>query len=317
MDPVGFIRSATMFDYDGIIIGGGPAGLTAGIYLTRAGYRVLILEKETFGGQLKNIDWIENYPGFADGISGAALASAMIDQAARFGFAMKPADVTSVESFSGCNSVTCADGNGYTCGAIVVAGGSKARKLGIPGEEAFRGKGVIECALCDGGRFANAVVAVCGGGDGGVTEALYLAKLASKVILLEAEATLTASAILRTRLGEIKKVEIRCATRVREIKGDSVVRSIVVETAGAGRGELFVDGVLAHIGLDPNTAYLEGTLPLDNRGQIIVDGTLGTASAGIFAAGDIRTASPRQIAAAVGDGAIAALAAQRFLQSSG
>jgi thioredoxin reductase (NADPH) len=303
-----------MFDYDAIIVGGGPAGLTAGIYLTRGGYRVLLLEKESFGGQLKNIEWIENYPGFAEGISGAELASGMVSQAARYGLEMESGEVVSIESFSGCKSVTCADGNGYTCRVVLVAGGSKPRKLRVPGEEAFHSKGVIECALCDGGRFAGGTVAVCGGGDAGVTEALYLAKLASRVILVEAEAELTASAILRDRARANKKLEIRCGARVAAITGDTVVTAIDLDVADNGRQRVPVDGVLVHIGVDPDTAYLEGVLPLDDARHIRVDSSLQTAVAGIFAAGDIRTDSPRQVAAAVGDGAVAAIAAQRALQ---
>jgi thioredoxin reductase (NADPH) len=306
-----------MFDYDAIIIGGGPAGLTAGIYLTRAGYRVLLLEKESFGGQLKNIEWVENYPGFVNGVSGADLAAAMTDQASRHGLQMELREVEAVESFSACRSVTCSDGNGYTSHVIVVAGGSKPRRLGVPGEETFRAKGVIECALCDGGRFASGTVAVCGGGDSGLTEALYLAKLASKVILIEAEPYMTASSVLQERTRDNRNIEVRCAARVVEIVGDDRVRAVDIDVAGGGRERLTVDGVLVHIGIDPNTAYLEGVVPLDDEGFIKVRNRLETEIAYIFAAGDIRAGSPGQIAAAVGDGAIAAIAAQRTLQLKG
>ncbi len=306
-----------MFDYDAIIVGGGPAGLTAGIYLCRGGYRVLLLEKEAFGGQLKNIDWIENYPGFAKGVSGPDLASAMVDQAAGFGLEMKSAEVVSIESFSECRSVAASDGSAYTCHVVVVASGSKPRKLGVPGEEAFRARGVIECALCDGGGFAGKVVAVCGGGDAGVTEALYLAKLASKVILIEAEPCMTASSILQERARIHPNIEIRCGVRVAGIVGDAAVRAIDLDLAATGRQSLPVDGVLVHVGVDPNTACLEGVVPLDEAGFVKVDAFLQSEMAYIFAAGDIRAGSPRQVAAAVGDGAIAAVAAQRALQLLG
>ncbi len=306
-----------MFDYDAIIIGGGPAGLTAGIYLTRAGYRVLLLEKEGFGGQVKNIEWIENYPGFAEGVSGPMLASEMITQAAKCGLVMKLGEVVTVEAFSGCKSVTCSDGSGYTCSVVIVAGGARPRTLGIPGEETFRASGVIQCALCDGGRFAGGVVAVCGGGDAGVTEALYLAKLASRVILIEASPALTASAILEERARRHEKIEVHCGRKVIEIVGDTCVRAVDLGDPASGQVErLPVDGVLVHVGVEANTDYLQGVLTLDGEGQVKVDGSLETETPGIFAAGDIRGGSPCQVASAVGDGAVAAVAAQRMLQLS-
>jgi thioredoxin reductase (NADPH) len=303
-----------VFDYDAIIVGGGPAGLTAGIYLTRAGYRVLLLEKDSFGGQLKNIEWIENYPGFAEGVAGPELASAMVGQAARFGVEMKIAEVATVESFSGCRSVTCADGNGYTCGVVIAATGSKSRKLGVPGEDAFHSRGIIECALCDGGAFAGKIVAVCGGGDAGVTEALYLARLASKVILIEAESCLTASSVIQKRALADGKIELRCGTSVRQIVGDNAVQAVEIEGPDGSREQLPVDGVLVHVGVDPNTACFEDTLPLDESGFVKVGNGLESEVPLIFAAGDIRAGSPRQVASAVGDGTIAAIAAQRALQ---
>jgi len=309
-----------MFDYDVIIIGGGPAGLTAALYLRRSGYRLLLIEREMFGGQLKNIEFIENYPGFADGISGPELASAMVQQATRHGVEMVPGEVLTVESFSACRSVTCADGKAYTCHAVVVASGSKPRRLGVPGEETFRSRGVIDCALCDGGQFAGKVVAVCGGGDAGVTEALYLAKLAARVVLVEAEPCVTASAILEERVRNHPNVEIRCGAKVAQIVGDSRVRAVELDvSAGNGEGlpvreRLPVDGVLVHIGLDPNTAFLEDVLLLDDAGFVKVDNSLRTETAYFFAAGDVRAGSPRQVASAVGDGAVAAVTAQRALQ---
>ncbi len=305
-----------MFDYDVIIIGGGPAGLTAGIYLARGRYRVLLLEKDLFGGQLKNIEWIENYPGFAEGISGPQLASEMVNQARRFGVRMEQGEVVGIESFSSTRLVNCADGKGYTCAAVVLAGGSRPKKLGVPGEDMFQNKGVIHCALCDGGQFIDQVVAVCGGGDAGVTEALYLTKLASKVVLIEAMPALTASAILKERALAEPKLEVRCNEKVLQIIGDEKVRAIEVTQTITGKKEtLQVDGVLVHVGIIPNTDYLDGTIPLDEAGQILVNNRLETEIPSIVAAGDIREASPWQVAAAVGDGTIAAITVQRFLQA--
>ena len=304
-----------MFDWDVVIIGGGPAGLTAGLYLCRAKRRTLLLDKDTAGGYIRNIELIENYPGFADGISGAQLASQMVRQATNYGLQIENAEVTGIELFSGTRYVGCSRGQGFTTNVIIIAGGSKNKKLGVPGEEELAGKGVFECAFCDGGHYAGRVVAVCGGGDAGVTEALYMAKIASKVILIEAMPELTATAILQDRVVANSKIEVRCGYRVEAISGKDKVEAIDL-TSGNKKETLKVDGVLVHIGLEPNTGYLEGIVPLDNQGQIIVNEKMASEVPFIFAAGDIRSGSPRQVVGAVGDGAIAAISAQSMLQES-
>ena len=308
-------ESDSMFDYDAVIVGGGPAGLTAGLYLSRGNWRTLLLDKESFGGYIKNVELIENYPGFADGVPGAQLATEMVNQATKYGLQLVLAEVTGIELFSSARWVTCADGKGYTTAAIIIAGGSTPKKLGVPGEEELRGKGVISCAFCDGGQFVDRVVAVCGGGDSGITEALYLAKLATRVIVIEAMPKLNATGILQDRVKENPKLEVHCGVKVEAIVGDNQVEAIELVEEGNGHKEtLKVDGVLVHIGLDPNTSYLEGIVPLDSQGQIVVNDWMETEVPGIFAAGDIRGGSPRQVVAAVGDGATAGIAAQRFLQ---
>ena len=305
-----------MFDWDVIIIGGGPAGLTAGLYLGRASRRTLLLDKDTAGGYIRNIEMIENYPGFADGVSGAQLASQMVSQATKYGLQIDNAEVTGVELFSDTRYVACANGQGFTTNVIIIAGGSKNKNLGVPGEAELAGKGVFECAFCDGGHFAGQVVAVCGGGDAGVTEALYMSKIASKVILIEAMPQLTAAAILQDRLRANKKISVRCGTAVEAIIGKNKVEAIELKT-GKKKETLKVDGVLVHIGLDPNTDYLEGIVPLDKNGQVIVNEKMESEVPYIFAAGDIRSGSPRQVVVAVGDGAIAAITAERLLQEEG
>jgi thioredoxin reductase (NADPH) len=305
-----------MFDWDALIVGGGPAGLTAGLYLGRANRRVLLLDKDTAGGYIRNIALIENYPGFPEGVPGAQLAAGMVEQAQRYGLKTEAAEVTGLELFSGTRYVGCSRGQGFTTNIIILAGGSCNKKLGVPGEAELAGKGVFECAFCDGGHFAEKVVAVCGGGDSGVSEALYMSKIASKVILVEALPALTATGVLQDRVKADPKIEVRCGVRVEAISGTDKVEAIEVAEAAGKKETLKVDGVLVHIGLDPNTGYLEGVVPLDEHGQVIVNGNMETEAPYVLAAGDIRSGSPRQVAAAVGDGAIAGITAERLLEAS-
>ncbi len=305
-----------MFDWDAVIIGGGPAGLTAGLYLSRANRRTLLLDKDTAGGYIRNIEMIENYPGFADGVSGAQLASQMVSQATKYGLQIENTEVTGIELFSGTRYVACANGQGFTTNVIIIAGGSKNKKLGVPGEAELAGKGAFECAFCDGGHYAKKVVAVCGGGDAGVTEALYMSKIASRIVLIEAMPELTATAVLQERIKANKKISVRCGTTVEAIIGKNGVEAIELKT-GKKKETLKVDGVLVHIGTEPNTDYLEGVVPLDNNGQVIVNEKMESEVPFIFAAGDIRSGSPRQVVAAVGDGAIAAIRAERLMQEEG
>jgi thioredoxin reductase (NADPH) len=302
-----------MLDWDVIIVGGGPAGLTAGLYLSRGRYRTLLLEKENFGGQIKNVEWIENYPGFARGVAGPTLASEMVTQATSYNLQLEQAEVTKIELYSGCRSVQCADGRDWTAEAVVLASGCRRKKLGVPGEQEFEGRGVIKCALCDGDQFSSKVVVVCGGGDSGVTEALYLTKLASRVILLEAEPLLTANAVLQERALSNQKLEIHCGIRVMEILGNKHVEAIAFEDVATGqRGTRQVEGILVDIGLEPNTAFLETSVKLDSQGQICVNERMETSVPYVFAAGDIRGGSPKQVVTAVGDGATAAIFIQRL-----
>jgi len=304
-----------MPDWDAVIIGGGPAGLTAGLYLCRGNWRTFLLEKETVGGYIMNVEYIENYPGFPEGVVGPQLGMDMKNQALKYGLKTERNEVLALEDSPDNKTVFCADGNTFTASAVIIAGGSVPKKLGVPGEDELQGSGVISCAFCDGGQFNGKIVAVCGGGDAGVTGALYLAKIASKVILMEAMPLLTATAVLRDRVKENPKIEVRCGTKITAIAGASQVEDIEFVEVGSGqKGTLKVDGVLVHIGLDPNTDYLEGMVPLDEKLQVIVNEWMETEVPGIFAAGDIRSKSPCQVSTAVGDGATAGMSAQKFLQ---
>jgi thioredoxin reductase (NADPH) len=303
-----------MPDWDAVIIGGGPAGLTAGLYLCRGNWRTLLLERESVGGYIMNVEYIENYPGFPDGVVGSQLGMEMKNQATKYGLKIERTEVIAVQGSPSSKIVSGTDGVSYTAAAVIIAGGSLPKKLCVPGEEKFRGNGVINCAFCDGGQFVDRVLAVCGGGDAGITEALYMANLASKVIVIEALPALTATAILQDRARQNPRIEIRCGVRVEAISGESQVEGIEISTQGERKETLKVDGVLVHVGLDPNTDYLEGVVPLDEQRQVKVNQWMETEIPGIFAAGDIRSGSPRQVSTAVGDGAIAGMAAQRFLQ---
>jgi thioredoxin reductase (NADPH) len=305
-----------MFDWDAVIIGGGPAGLAAGLYLSRAKRRTLLLDKDSVGGYIRNVEIIENYPGFAEGVSGAKLASEMANQAMKYGLQCETAEVTGIEIFSSSRYVVCSDGNGFSANVIIFAGGSRHRKLGVPGEEALRGRGVFNCAFCDGGHFTGRVVAVCGGGDSGITEALYMAKIASEVILIEAESELTGTAILRERAYSNSKIKILCGTKVMSIGGNNQVENMEVEDCAGKKIKIETEGVLVQIGLEPNTGFLDGIVPLDSHGCIIVNEMMETGIPNLFAAGDIRSGSPRQVVTAAGDGAIAGIRAERLLQTS-
>jgi thioredoxin reductase (NADPH) len=307
-----------MFDFDAIIIGSGPAGITAGIYLARAKYRTIVLDKESFGGYPKNIDLIENYPGFPDGISGAQLASSMVAQAKKHGVRFDNVEVSGLEFFSDCRWVNCTNGQGYTTAVVIIAGGSRHKMLGIRGETEFQGKGVFECALCDGGQFEGGVVAVCGGGDSAISEALYMSRIASKVIVIHRRNQLRAAKMLQDRALAEPKIEFIWDSAVEAIEGQDRVKHIKIRNLlNNTNTDLSADGLLVQIGTEPVTDYLNGMVPLDKEGFVIVNSQMETDVPHVLAAGDIRSGSPRQIAAAVGDGAIAGITAQRLLQKLG
>ncbi len=303
-----------MFDYDAVIIGAGPAGLTSGLYLSRGKHRVLVIEKEAFGGPIKNVPFIENYPGFSSPVTGAALASEMVNQAMKYGLKLEIGHVIGIDVYGSCFCVMCSSGKSYTTRLVIVAGGATHKKLNVPGENELMGRGIFHCALCDGSKFEGHVVVVCGGGDSGISESIYLSQIAAKVVVLETMPKLSASAVLQERVRTNPKIVIRTGVNVQRICGDNQIEGIEILNENGKMEMIKTDGVLVKVGLEPNTEYLKELLPLDKEGWIVVNDQMETEVPGILAAGDVRSGSARQIVTAAGDGATASWRAEKLLQ---
>ena len=302
--------------YQLIIVGGGPAGLSAGLYAARSRLHTLLIEKVIPGGQIMNAELVENYPGFPQGISGAELGSLMEQQARKYGLEITMADVEGVELGGEEKIVNTSEGQ-YRARALIIAGGSEHSKLGVPGEEELRGRGVSYCATCDGALFNDQVVSVVGGGNVALNDALFLTRFASKVIVIHRRDQLRATKILQERAFAKPKLEFLWDTVVESIEGDSQVRELRLRNVKTKEeSRLEVSGVFVAVGLRPNTGYLGGLLALSPEGFILVNDQMETGVPGVFAAGDIRAGSARQIASAVGDGVTAAISAERFLAST-
>ena len=299
--------------YDIIIIGGGPAGLTAGLYTARAKQSSLLIDKGMVGGMITKADQVDNYPGFPDGISGFELGELMQRQATKYSLKIITAEVTAIELEQGQKVVKTTEGN-FIAKAVIIASGSERQKLGVPGEKESTGKGVSYCATCDAPFFSGQAVAVVGGGDAAIDEAMHLTKFASKVTVLHRRNRLRATPVLQERAFAEPKIEFRWNTVVEAIEGkDFVERLRLRQVITSGKSILEVAGVFISIGLKPDTDYLKGVLPLDATGHIITNEKMETEIAGIFAAGDIRAGSIRQAIAAAGDGATAAFYAKEFI----
>jgi thioredoxin reductase (NADPH) len=306
-----------MPDYEVAIIGAGPAGLSAAIYLGRSRRSVVLIGEKIFDSQVANLEAVENYPGFGEPVIGSTLIAEMINQVMKNNVPLEQTTVSGIEPIAGGYQVINSNGTEIKAKILIIASGTVHRKLGIPGEELLQGKGVFQCALCDGGEFAGQDVVVCGGGDAGVTECLYMTKIASKVILVEALPSLTASAILKERLEANDKIEVLCGTKVTSIIGRERVEGIEILDPAGKPGRISASGVLVDIGLLPNTQFLKGMIPLDGTGHILVNARMETEVKNILAAGDVRSGSPNQIVTATGDGATAAITAGKLLQEMG
>jgi thioredoxin reductase (NADPH) len=301
-----------MNKYEVIIIGGGPAGLTAGLYASRAGLKTLLFERGIFGGQIVNARQVANYPGFPEGISGIELASLMHQQATKYGLETVTAEVTAVKRGHAYN-VTTTEGD-FEAETIIIAAGSEYRKLGVPGEEKLLSRGVSYCATCDAFFFRNLDVAVVGGGDTAITDALELSEHASKVYVIHRRDQLRAGHVLQRLALAHPKLKPIWDTVVDEITGESKVSGLRLRNVRTGEiSDLKVAGVFVAIGLEPNSQRFAGIVELDKTGLIKTNESMATSAPGIFAVGDIRKNSARQVASAVGDGATAALSAFKYL----
>ncbi|MBI2288703.1 MAG: thioredoxin-disulfide reductase [Chloroflexi bacterium] len=300
-------------NYDVIIIGGGPAGLTAGLYTSRGRLNSLLIEKGLVGGQIVNAEMVENYPGFPAGISGYDLGQMMHEQATKYGLKTVMAQATGLDLKKGQKIVNTTEGN-FSARTIIIAGGSERQKLGVPGEEKFTGKGVSYCATCDAAFFKEQPVAVVGGGNAAITEALHLAKFAYKVTVIHRRHELRATRILQERAFAEPKITFLWDSAVAAIEGQDFVKRLGINQVISGqKSTLEVAGIFVAIGFMPDTAYLKDILSLDTFGHIITNENMETALPGILAAGDIRHNSGRQAITAAGDGATAAIYAERFL----
>ena len=301
-------------NYDVIIIGGGMAGLTAGIYAARHGLSTAIVEEMMAGAQIINLERIENYPGFPQGIAGYELGPATQEQAMNAGVVMLMDTATNITIDGDYLQITGDGGDSYRGKAVIMAAGSSLRTLGIPGEEEFNGRGVSHCATCDGPMYMGQTVAVVGGGDSAADEALTLTEYADRIILFHRSDELDAQSVLRERIAASAKIEVRYNADVVEILGEDAVTGVRVRSADGETVET-LHGLFVYVGLDPNSAAVADLVPLDNSGHIPVGLAMDTPQPGLFAAGDIRQQSASQLVASAGDGATAAIAAFRYINS--
>ncbi|WP_028309084.1 thioredoxin-disulfide reductase [Desulfitibacter alkalitolerans] len=298
--------------YEVAIIGGGPAGLTAALYTARSGRKTIIIERSMPGGQAALTSWIENFPGFPEGVSGPDLMMKFYQQASQFGAEMITEDVVSADLRDDVKIIK-TTGRAIEAMSVIIASGAQAKKLGVEGEERFQGRGVSYCATCDGAFFKDKKVAVVGGGDSAVEEAIFLTKFAGEVHIIHRRDELRATRILQERALENPKIKFIYNTVVEEIKGNKGVEKMLLKDVKTGElREEAMDGVFVFIGTVPNTHWLEG-VDLNQGGYIQTDDFLKTNLPGVFAAGDVREKFLRQVSTAVGDGATAAMSAERYL----
>lgn len=300
-------------DFDTIILGGGPAGLSAGIYSARGAVSTAIVDKNMFGGQPSNYLELENYPGFPI-VGGYDLMEKIEEHADKFGIQKFP--MQEIEKVDLISKKIYTKEYEFSAKTIIIATGAQPMKLGVKGEKEFVGRGVSYCAVCDGAFYKNKVVAVIGGGNSAIEEAMYLTKFASKVFVVHRRNELRADKIIQERAFKNEKIEFVWNNVVKEINGENTVNSVVLEDVKTGKQtDLTVDGVFPYIGIVPNTEDFNGQLMQDKKGFIITDETMATSVNGVFAVGDVRNTPLRQVVTAVSDGAVGAVYAVKYLET--
>jgi len=301
--------------YDAIIIGGGPAGLTAGIYLSRARVSTLLIEKALPGGQAILTEIIENYPGFPHGIAGPELMQKMEEQAVRFGLKIEYGEVEEVKIKEDKVKIVRINNQEYKTLTIILASGAEASKLGVPGEEELRGRGVSYCATCDAPFFKDQKIVVVGGGDTAIEEALYLTKFVREITIIHRRDRLRATKILQERVFSNKKINFAWNSVVIKILGNEKVEGVLIQNKKTGEEKkILCQGVFAFVGNVPNSKFLNEIIKLDQKGYILTDDNMMTSQEGIYACGDVRKKLLRQVVTACGEGATAAFAAQKYIE---
>ncbi|MBN1930396.1 MAG: thioredoxin-disulfide reductase [Desulfobacterales bacterium] len=302
-------------DYDLVIIGGGPAGLTAGLYAARARLNVILIEKLVLGGQILVTDWIENYPGFPNGLSGVDLVQKMTEQVKRFNLNIETNEVLSLDLSEQIKKIQLNDRT-ITAYTIIIATGASPKKLGVSGEDAFYGRGVSFCATCDGPFFKDRIVAAVGGGDTAVQESLFLTRFAKKVYLIHRRDQLRADKILQERAFNNNKIDFIWNSVVTGIKGSNEVEKLSIKNLKSGKiSDIDIDGCFIWVGITPNTKFLGDAVKLDEFGFIVANSNMQTSVEGVFTAGDVRDTPLRQLTTAEGDASIAAYSAEHYINN--
>ena len=301
------------YNFDTVILGGGPAGLAAGIYASRGAVSTAVVDINMFGGQPSNYLELENYPGFST-VGGYDLMEKFEEHADKFGVQKFP--MQEIQSVDLRNKIIISNEAVFHAKTIIIATGAQPMKLGVPGEKEFVGRGVSYCAVCDGAFYKDKVVAVVGGGNAAVEEAMYLTKFASKVYLIHRRNELRADRIVQERAFKNEKLEFIWDTVVEEINGDELVNSVTVKNVKTGDiSELNINGIFPYIGMTPNVDLFNGQIEQDARGFIVTNETMQTSVEGVFAVGDVRTTPLRQVITATADGAVAAVYAVKYLET--
>jgi len=303
--------------HDLVILGGGPAGLTAGMYAARSRLDVVLLEGKACGGQLMTYESVENYPGFPEGIEAPELVQRMVDQATRFGLKIEKDQALSVKVHPGnCEKIVVLKDRAIRCKAIIVATGAHARKIDVEGEERLTGKGVSYCATCDGAFFEDCIISVVGGGDMAVEEAIYLTRFGRQVNIIHRRNELRATKVIQERAFANPKIKFIWDTVVTRINGDELVTGVTLKNLKTGEvSEMATDSVFIFVGTLPFSEFLNNGVSLDKDGFVIVNKEMETSVPGIYAAGDVLSKRLRQISSSVGEGSTAAFNAEKYLES--